>query len=155
VAVKHHHRTWLWLLAIPVLLIGGPLLVVGLKVRRRRRRSSRGSPATRVVGAWREVREELTSYGSPVSPAMTVDEAVRRCRDSIGDDVATRVSVLGPTVNDALYAPFEPTEQAAVAAWEAEASLRALLNERSTPQRRVLAAIDPRPLVHLRRGGSN
>ncbi len=37
----------------------------------------------------------------------------------------------------------------------AEASLRALLNERSTPQRRVLAAIDPRPLVHLRRGGSN
>ncbi len=155
VAVKHHHRSWLWLLAIPVLLIGGPLLVVGLKVRRRRRRSSRGSPATRVVGAWREVREELTSYGSPVSPAMTVDEAVRRCRDSIGDDVATRVSVFGPAVNDALYAPFEPTEQAAVAAWEAEASLRALLNERSTPQRRVLAAIDPRPLVHLRRGGSN
>jgi hypothetical protein len=42
-----------------------------------------------------------------------------------------------------------------VAAWEAEASLRALLNERSTPQRRVLAAIDPRPLIHLRRGGSN
>jgi hypothetical protein len=155
VGVKHHHRSWLWLLVIPVLLIGGPALVVGLKALRRRRRSSTGSPATRVVGAWREVREELTSYGSPVSPAMTVDEAVRGCRDSIGDDAATRVSVLGPVVNDALYAPFEPTEQAAVAAWEAEASLRALLNERSTPQRRVLAAIDPRPLIHLRRGGSN
>jgi hypothetical protein len=155
VGVKHHHRSWLWLLVIPVLLIGGPLLVVGLKALRRRRRSSQGSPATRVVGAWREVREELTSYGAPVSPAMTVDEATRRCRVSIGDDAATRVSVLGPVVNDALYAPFEPTEQAAVAAWEAEASLRALLNERSTPQRRVLAAIDPRPLIHLRRGGSN
>jgi transglutaminase-like putative cysteine protease len=155
VGIRHHHRSWLWLLVIPVLLIGGPLLVVGLKALRRRRRSSQGSPATRVVGAWREVREELTSYGAPVSPAMTVDEATRRCRDSIGDDAATRVSVLGPVVNDALYAPFEPTEQAAVAAWEAEASLRALLNERSTPQKRVLAAIDPRPLIHLPRGGSN
>ena len=68
--------------------------------------------------------------------------------------MATRGSVLGPVVNDALYAPFEPTEQAAVAAWEAEASLRTLLNERSAPQGRVLGAIDPRSRIHLRRGGS-
>jgi transglutaminase-like putative cysteine protease len=154
-AVKHHHRSWLWLLAIPVVLISGPTLVVGLKVLRRRRRSSRGSPATRVVGAWREVREELTSHGAPVSPAMTVDEATRKCREAIGDDAATRVSVFGPVLNHALYAPFEPNEQAALAAWQAEASLRALLNERSAPQRRVLAAIDPRSLINLRRGGRN
>jgi hypothetical protein len=155
VAVKHHHRSWWWLLAIPVVLIGGPASVVGLKVLRRRRRSSRGSPATRVVGAWREVREELTSHGAPVSPAMTVDEATRKCRATIGDDVATRVSVFGPVLNHALYAPFEPSEQAALAAWQAEASLRALLNERSTQPKRVLAAIDPRSLIHLRRNGSN
>ena len=86
---------------------------------------------------------------------MTVDEATRTCRESIGDDAATRVSVFGPVLNHALYAPFEPGEQAAVAAWEAEASLRALLNERSTRQKRVLAAIDPRPLIHPRRSRSN
>ena len=155
VALKHRHRSWWWVLAIPLVLIAGPALIVGLKVLRRRRRSSRGSPATRVVGAWREVREELTSYGAPVSPSMTVDEATRTCRESIGDDAATRVSVFGPVLNHALYAPFEPGEQAAVAAWEAEASLRALLNERSTRQKRVLAAIDPRPLIHPRRSRSN
>jgi hypothetical protein len=85
---------------------------------------------------------------------MTVDEATDRCRQKIGDDAATRLSAFGPVVNTALYAPFEPTEQAAEAAWQAEISLRSLLNEHSSTRRRLLAALDPRTLVNVRGDGS-
>jgi hypothetical protein len=67
----------------------------------------------------------------------------------MGDDAATRVKAFEPPVNAALYAPAEPDDEAAAVAWDAEASLRAFLRENSTARQRVLAAVDPRPLIRI------
>jgi hypothetical protein len=80
---------------------------------------------------------------------MTVDDAVREARVVMGDDAATRVRAFEPVLNATLYAPSEPDEQAASLAWEAEASLREFLRSESTTRQRVLAAIDPRPLIKI------
>jgi hypothetical protein len=120
-----------------------------MKAIRRRRRARRGSATARVVGAWREGRENLGSHGTKVSTAMTIDDAARAIQDSIGDEAATRVRAFAPIVNTALYAPVEPDEQAALFAWEAEATLRAFLKEKSTASQRAFAAIDPRPLLKM------
>jgi hypothetical protein len=143
---SHHERYW-WLLAIPAIAVLAPILVVVAKFLRRRRRARAGPPATRVVGAWLEARDRLRAYGAPVSHAMTVDEAARLCHDTVGSEAAARVAEFGPVVNGALYAPFEPSEQEALAAWQAEASLRVLLRAQSSMRRRLLAAGDPRPFI--------
>jgi hypothetical protein len=80
---------------------------------------------------------------------MTIDDAASVTREAIGDDAATRVRVFAPIVNTALYGPLEPNDQAALVAWEAEASLREFLKKNSTTRQRVLAAIDPRPLIKI------
>jgi transglutaminase-like putative cysteine protease len=149
---KHHHQPYWWIVVVVVLFLLLPFVVVAAKVLRRRRRATRGSPAARIVGAWKETRDGLRTHGAPIARSMTVDEAVSACRDTVGDDAATRLATFGPVLNTALYAPFEPSEEAATDAWEAEESLRSLLSEQSSVRRRVLAAVDPRPLI--RTGGS-
>jgi len=151
--IVHHVSGWVLVAALfLILLIGLPAAVFGLKTLRRRRRATRGSPATRVVGAWREARDNLRSVGAPVASSMTIGEASGLCRDRVGDDVAVRVAEFGPLVANALYAPVEPSEETVEAAWRAEESLRALLGERSSAPRRVLAAVDPRSLVRIGSG---
>jgi transglutaminase-like putative cysteine protease len=149
----HQASSYWWVLLLVGAIIAAPGAVVGLKALRRRRRSRRGTIPARVVGAWREGRENLRSHGTKVSPAMTVDDATGVTRETIGDDAATRVRAFAPVVNTALYAPTEPDEQAALVAWEAEESLRAFLKEHSTTRQRVLAAVDPRPLIRIGEGG--
>jgi protein-glutamine gamma-glutamyltransferase len=138
-----------WVFVVIGAVIAAPPAVAGVKVLRRRRRSRRGTTTARVVGAWREGRERLRSHGAKVSQAMTVDEAANEVRHAFGDDAATRVKAFGPALNTALYAPFQPDEQAAAVAWEAEGALRAFLRENATTRQRVLAAIDPRPLIKV------
>src|SRR5262249_28693245 len=125
----HHSSSHWWAFFLIALVLSSPAAIVGIKVLRRRRRARRGSPTARVVRAWREGRENLRSHGAKVSAAMTVDDAAREARQTIGDDAATRVEAFEPVVNSALYAPFEPDEEAVLAAWEVEASLRAFLTE--------------------------
>jgi transglutaminase-like putative cysteine protease len=148
VRTTHHASSYWWALLV-IAVIASPAAVAGIKVLRRRQRASRGTPTARVVGAWREGREQLRSHGARVSRAMTVDDAAREAREAIGDDAATRVRAFEPVLNATLYAPFEPDEQAASLAWEAEASLREFLKNESTARQRVLAAIDPRPLIRI------
>jgi transglutaminase-like putative cysteine protease len=146
---SHASGHW-WPLALLIgLVLASPAAVAGIKVLRRRRRASRGPAAARVLGAWREGREALRSHGARVSPAMTVDDAARAAREALDDDTGTRVKAFEPAVNAALYAPDEPDEEMASVAWEAEASLREFLWASSTTRRRLLAAVDPRPLVGL------
>jgi hypothetical protein len=148
VRAKHQSSSYWWAFLL-VVIIASPSSVAGIKVLRRRQRARRGTPTARVVGAWREGRENLRSHGAHISRAMTVDDAVRETREVMGDDAATRVRAFEPVLNAALYAPSEPDEQAASLAWEAEAALREFLRSESTTRQRVLAAIDPRPLVKL------
>ena len=153
-ASLRHHTSYWWIVVVLVILLLLPLVVVGLKLLRRRQRARTGPAATRVIGAWREARDSLRSHGAPVNGAMTVNETARACRQAIGDDAATRVAAFGTVVNTALYAPFEPEDQAAADAWQAEADLRALLREHSTARQRLLAAVDPRTLIDIGGGGS-
>src|SRR5207244_746610 len=110
-AGRHSSNSW-WAFLLIGLVIASPGAVVGIKVLRRRHRSRRGTPARRVVGAWREGRETLRSHGARVSRAMTVNDAAGETRESMGDDAASRVKAFEPAVNAALYAPLEPDEEA-------------------------------------------
>ena len=67
---------WAWLLGgtvgIPLLLILGPLLVIGaIKARRRRKRRGQGSGDTRVAGAWDEVTDGYAELGFEVPRGTT------------------------------------------------------------------------------------
>jgi hypothetical protein len=145
----HHSNSHWWAFLLIGVVVASPAAVAGIKILRRRRRSRHGTPAARVMGAWREGREALRCHGARVSRAMTVDDATRETREAMGDDAATRVKAFEPAVNAALYAPAEPDDEAAALAWDAEASLRAFLRENSTARQRVLAAVDPRPLIRI------
>ncbi len=150
----HHSDSHWWVFLLLGLVLTSPAAVAGIKVLRRRRRARRGPTTARVLGAWREGREALRSHGAKVSFAMTVDDAAREAREALDDDTGARVKAFEPAVNAALYAPLEPDEDVAANAWEAEASLRAFLWANSTTRQRVLAAVDPRPLIRLgARGG--
>jgi hypothetical protein len=81
---------------------------------------------------------------------MTIDEIVVETRNSMGDDVANRVQTFGPILNTSLYSPSEPDEDAVASAWDAEGSMRALLNENASVRQRLLVALDPRPLARTR-----
>ena len=149
----HSDSHW-WAFVLLGLFLLSPGAVAGIKVLRRRRRARRGPATARVLGAWREGREALRSHGAKVSYAMTVEDAAQEAREALNDDTGTRVKAFEPAVNAALYAPFEPDDDMASVAWEAEASLRAFLWANSTTRQRVLAAVDPRPLIRLgARGG--
>jgi hypothetical protein len=143
----HHSSSHGWVFLLVGLVVASPAAVAGIKVFRRRRRARRGSTTARVVGAWREGRENLRSHGARVSRAMTVADAARETGQAMGDDAATRVKAYETAVNGALYAPCEPDEEMAAGAWEAEAALREFLRENSTARQRLLAAVDPRPLM--------
>jgi transglutaminase-like putative cysteine protease len=144
------HRSSEWWIFIPVVLLLLPVVVVGAKRIRRHRRASSGSPLSRVVGAWREARERLRLHGVRLTRSMTIDEIVVETRNSMGDDVANRVQTFGPILNTSLYSPSEPDEDAVASAWDAEGSMRALLNENASVRQRLLVALDPRSLARTR-----
>jgi hypothetical protein len=142
-----------WLLLLLAVLLGvvAPLVVVLLKALRRRRRRSRGSPAQRAMGAWREVLDRLRVYGLAGSRSLTARELSSRLGERAGGDAAARVAELGPVLDSALYSPEDPPEDVARQAWDAEAGLSDAIRERSGLLRRARAAVDPRPLVGGRR----
>jgi transglutaminase-like putative cysteine protease len=142
---------WLLLLLAVLVLIVAPAVVVLLKALRRRRRRSRGSPAQRAVGAWREVLDRLRVYGLAGSRSMTARELSSRLGERAGGSAAARVADLGPVLDSALYSPDDPPEDVARRAWDAEAGLADAIRERSGLWRRARAAVDPRPLVGGRR----
>jgi transglutaminase-like putative cysteine protease len=144
------HTLSLAVLAAIMILI--PLmLVVAEKQRRRWFRRHSGSPARRVVGAWREVRDRLTERGLTRSRALTTCEVARRVRQL--DDGAAAIDYidrLASMVNTALFAPTEPAEGDARNAWELASLAGRALNREGRLGRRAVAAIDPRPLLRWR-----
>lgn len=141
-------------IVIPILVIG---LIVGAvlaaKHVRRRRRSTRGTTAARIVGAWRESTNRLRESGFAVPAALTPSEAGRRVAERFGSEAGTSVTAMSPLVSAAVYAPELPDEEAVVRAWDLEAELRAILDGRRSFAGRLRALIDPRPLLPNRRAG--
>lgn len=137
---------------IPLLIIGAAVgAVVAAKQWRRRRRSTRGNTAQRIIGAWRESTSRLRESGFAVPPAMTPSEVGRRAGERFGDEAGASVRSLSPLVSAAVYAPEPPDEDAVVRAWDLEAELRSILDGRRSFLQRLLVWVDPRPLLPGRR----
>lgn len=135
-----------------VLLFAG--VVVGWKVRRARRRRSRGAAAARIAGAWDELADRYRDARVPTPLAATPLEAARGYLQAEPTAEAVRAELLGlvATVDRAGYHPADPDDGEAVQAWRyCDAVVGALDVGRSRWQR-ILMRLDPRSLRPRHRG---
>ncbi|WP_261569133.1 transglutaminaseTgpA domain-containing protein [Frankia gtarii] len=124
--------------------------IVAEKARRRRRRARAGPAATRVAGAWREIRDRLAERGVERSRALSAEEVVERTRAVRGEQAGDRVADLVPVVGAALFAATDPDDADARHAWELTAAASRELRRADGMRRRVAAVLDPRPLLPRR-----
>jgi transglutaminase-like putative cysteine protease len=120
--------------------------VLSAKAWRRRRRRNAPGAAARVVGAWREVTDRLVERGVAVPASLTAHEVAERATRAMGA-VAEPVMRLAPLVTAAVYARDDPDEDVVAEAWSLEQRLRGLLYPRRRLPLRLVAALDPRPLL--------
>ena len=137
--------------AAVVLLI--PVLIVVARGGLRRRRKGHGSPSQRAIGAWHEARDRLRTHGHHVARGETIGEVAARAETS-DPAIAAGLVELKPLVDEAIYAPEEPSDDLVAAAWAAEQQVSRSVAASASTRSRVRAAIDPRPLAPLirRRG---
>jgi transglutaminase-like putative cysteine protease len=133
------------------LVFAPPLVIVGAKRGRRALRRRQGTPAQRVVAAWRETRDRLRTHGLPSSAATSVPQLATRCRKEANEETALKVEQLGSILDVTLYAREEPSEHLAEAAWDAEEQIADALARGSGRLTRLRATFDPRPMVGGRR----
>jgi transglutaminase-like putative cysteine protease len=136
----------LWPFAVGGVVVLLPASVVTAKQVRRRRRRTRGSPAERVIGAWKETKDRLRSGGVATRSSMTVRELASSDGVERGSDLSSRLLVLAPVVDTALYACEDPSDEMVDLAWDAEAGVADVVREGSNLPQRVLTAVNPKPL---------
>jgi transglutaminase-like putative cysteine protease len=134
----------------------GAVLVVGLLRRAQRtRRLARGSPAERVLGAWREVLDGLWLAGRPAAAHLTVTEVAergvaagrsRRPHRAGSGLPPPSLSDLAALVNGVAFARQAITEEQARRAGAQAVAYTGELRARSRWWRRLLWSLDPRPL---------
>jgi transglutaminase-like putative cysteine protease len=132
-----------------VAVLGATAILARKAFRRRRRRTAAGN-AVRVVGAWREATDRLVERGVPVPVSLTAREAAERAVSVLGA-AADALVRLAPLATAAVYAPDEPDDHVVEQAWQLEAQLRRRLYPRRVSVRRLMAGLDPRPLLGGRR----
>ncbi len=132
--------------ALLAVLIIGPLVVIWLK-RRRARRRRRGSPRRRIAGAWTEVTTELGAGASGPGRSLTATEVVVAAAPALGPEAGMALDDLGLLVNRALFADPSPSEADATRAWSDAATITRRARRSRTRRRRLIDAVDPRPLV--------
>lgn len=137
------------LVVVVALMILLPALVVLEKLRRRRRRRS-GSPAQRVIGAWRDSTDRLIERGVQVVDSDTPIEiaAAAAATPHIGAR-ADALAALAPLATAAIYAKEPPEPETVREAWQHHRQLRRDLG-RKRAAGTVAAWLDPRPLVAVR-----
>ena len=148
-----------WTIALAVLLplllmiaaVGG---VAAVKQWRRSRRSRTGSPADRIIGAWRESTDRLLEHGMRINAVRTPTDIGQDTAERFGQDAGKQVTTLAPILSHALYAADEPDEAAVATAWNLESELHAILDSRRPWWAGALFWVDPRPLWHRRRSRS-
>jgi transglutaminase-like putative cysteine protease len=129
--------------AVVLLAVSGTLVVLA-KTRRRRRRRLAGDPRQQVSGAWSEVLDRLRERGWWDDPSLTVAEIVAEAGAHGGH--RSLVALYRP-VNQALFddRPVPPTD--AQRAWRAYDTWVGVVAGRTSRRRRLVAALDPRPLL--------
>ncbi len=121
-------------------------LVLGAKWLRRRSRRKRGTPAQRLVGAWRDSTDGLLESGVRTAPWMTLDDIASVAVSAVAQPDASAIRRLLPDVRRALYSTGEPGPEHIDRAWTNAESFRGELAARRTRVGRIRAALDPRPL---------
>ncbi len=139
-----------WPLLLLLVVFVAPIVVVIAKMVRRRLRRTRGTPARRVVGAWRETMDRLRTHGVPTSRSMTTAELVESCTPVAGAEPASRLAELGPVIDSTLYREEEPSDVLVERAWDAEAGVKEALKGQTGIIKRIRAVFDPRPLFPQR-----
>jgi hypothetical protein len=114
---------------------------------RRRWRAGHGTPAQRLVGAWREVVDRLIEAGVPVPASRTGRELARDLGGGPAAPVSRHVADLAPLVAGAVFGVEEPEESVVQRAWALEARVRRELAASLPLLVRLRALLDPRPLV--------
>jgi transglutaminase-like putative cysteine protease len=144
-----------------VVLLAGLVGVLLARRVQRERRLDRGPPRGRVVGAWLEVLDALRLAGRPVPAHLAVTEVAAHGEAVLAErDPRTRLRVAAPSLtelatlaNEITFAGVEPREEDARRARAQALAYVAELAARLPWYRRLLAALDPRPLRWHRRGG--
>jgi hypothetical protein len=125
-----------WLAGVPA--------AVGLRARRRRRRTGRHA----VLGAWAEARDRLRAHGVGVTAGMTVRDLAAAAAPVADAATVDGLGSLARAVDVALWSGFAPAS-AGDEAWAAARVVRKGLGRRPLRER-IRAALNP---MVLRRPG--
>ncbi|MDQ3979763.1 MAG: DUF3488 and transglutaminase-like domain-containing protein [Actinomycetota bacterium] len=115
-----------------------------------RRRAAAASPRDRVLVAWQEAEEVLAQAGHARRPWETAAEYAGRTGPVAGP-AEPELNGLARTTTVAGFAPEGVPPEAAGAAGDAAESVERAVRAQSSPARRVLWTLDPRPVVRALR----
>jgi hypothetical protein len=151
---SHPLPAWLvGLIALAVAVFGIPVVIIALKRLRRYLRHRQGAPATRVVAAWLEIRDDLRARKLPIGRSTTPQEAAGLCRDTGRAEVADQLDVLRDLVDASLYGLEDPGPQDAEEGWLIADEVEEQLRRSESTQSTFIALVDPRPLLSVLRSG--
>jgi transglutaminase-like putative cysteine protease len=124
---------------------GGGIVLVKRLRRFRRRYAATGR--ARVTGAWEEALERLAEARIHRRPSSTpVEFAMREAPAGGAGGAGPPLLALAHLTTTALYAPDEPTDEAADEAWNHVKVLEAALRLHAAPRARLRRRLDPRVL---------
>lgn len=124
--------------ALPLALIAGTIgAMAGAKALRRRQRRTRGDPATRIAGGWREAQGVALDQG-----ALLPDRGTRR--ETAAAMPATTATLLADRTDEAVFGPTEPDDEAAADVWSMVREVRTESNQGLSPWQRVKAIMSLR-----------
>jgi Transglutaminase-like superfamily len=139
---------WLVLLLTVLGWIAAPVLCValvlgcvqGLKLRRRHRRRTGGSPANRFAAGWLDLVDHARDLGWAVPAGITRQQQAGRL-------AGPGMAALARTADAAVYGPGDPSPEHASGYWRDLDAARRELSRRADRRRRIKAAFDIRTLV--------
>ncbi|MET7299635.1 DUF3488 and transglutaminase-like domain-containing protein [Embleya sp. NPDC005575] len=106
-----------------------------------RRRRRRGGPREQVIGAWRQINEDLVGAGMRTSESLTVGDVADYGATRLPSEAADRLPGLAALVNDIAYGERTIDQADADAAWRDRAIVAGAVRR-----------LDGRPRAHVRAG---
>ena len=121
--------------------------IVALKSLRRARRHRAPSGRAQITGAWDEALERLAEARIHRRPSSTpVEFAMREAPAGGAGTAGPPLLALAHLATTALYAPEDPSEEEADAAWSQVKALEIALRTHTSPRARLRRRLDPRVL---------
>jgi transglutaminase-like putative cysteine protease len=131
-----------WLVLTAGAVVAVVVAVPAAKAIRRARRRRTGSARDRGLAAWREALDAIRASGTPLPRSATTSEIVT----GSGASCPPALRSLARRTDVTAFAPEEPTDHDARAAWADSDAVRATIRRGRSFPARVAAALDPRPL---------